>query len=260
MAIQIPEPDYYTLAEVAERWDKSEDVLFRLGVERKLILAWPIAVGLSLYHDSGVRIKSPWEEIEGFENMARLQIWKRGGTGDDRDDIMPHGLALLDNRSIGPRAAISDGMILHPCFDCIDVTLDPIEESSRIGEAANNLPLPGYSYRLRAVAPYHFRACIPIYISELVIPTAEIHRIEHQHEAAEQAADDDILGTKDKEKYQGMIAAMAQIIASKAPGYKHGDKPNAAQIAEAIASTGITERQPATMAKEISKATQLFGK
>ncbi|MBU2856338.1 hypothetical protein HF289_05460 [Acidithiobacillus ferrooxidans] len=209
MAIQLPEPDFYTLAEVTERWRVSEDVLFRLGAERKLILAWPIATGLSLYHDSGARIKSPWEETEGFEILERLHIWKRGGTGDDKNDIMPHGLALLDNRSIGQHAAISDGMILHPCFDRIDMTLNHIEENSRIGEAANNSPLPGYSYRLRAVTPYHFRATVPIYISELVIPTSEIHRIERQHEAAQKAAKEDILGTKEKEKYQAMIAAMA---------------------------------------------------
>lgn len=38
MALQLPEPDFYTLAEVAERWGVSEDVLLRLGVERKIII------------------------------------------------------------------------------------------------------------------------------------------------------------------------------------------------------------------------------
>ena len=36
MAVELPEPDYYTLAEVAERWGISEDVLLRLGAEGKI--------------------------------------------------------------------------------------------------------------------------------------------------------------------------------------------------------------------------------
>lgn len=33
---QLLEPEYYTLAEVAERWERSEDVLLRLGAEGKI--------------------------------------------------------------------------------------------------------------------------------------------------------------------------------------------------------------------------------
>ncbi|EGQ60866.1 hypothetical protein GGI1_03099, partial [Acidithiobacillus sp. GGI-221] len=80
---------------------------------------------------------------------------------------------------------------------------------------------------------YHFRACMQVRTSGLVIPTTEIHRIEHQHEAAEKAADDDVLGTKEKETMQAVIAAMTQFIASTTQKYKHGGHPNVDAIAGA---------------------------
>ena len=97
------------------------------------------------------------------------------------------------------------------------------------------------------------RQPIPIRLDDLIIPTAEIEKIKNRNYAAEKTAAEDVLGTKDKEKLQAMIAAMAQIIASKAPGYKHGENPNAAQIADAIVETGMVDRQAETIAKEIGK-------
>ncbi len=220
MALQLPEPDFYTLAEVAERWGVSEDVLVRMGVEKKIIIG------------------------EGYIPPVNLI---------DLQD-------LLDDKEIL-------ATFLPGSWDVIvDGSLQPIPEGP--------IPKKMYMRRLRSSDLLDTAAYVkamkgkPAIVGldprrnydDLVIPTVEIHRLEHQHKAAERAAADDVLGAKEKEKYQAMIAAMAQIIASKSPGYKHGDKPNAAQIAEAIASTGITERQPATMAKEISKAFQLFGR
>ena len=94
----------------------------------------------------------------------------------------------------------------------------------------------------------------------MIIPTAEIEKIKNRNYATEKAAAEDVLGTRDKEKLQAMIAAMAQIIASKAPTYKNGDKPNAAQIAEAIVKTNLVDRKAGTIAKEISTAWDRFGK
>ena len=101
---------------------------------------------------------------------------------------------------------------------------------------------------------------IPVRLNDLIIPTAEIEKIKNRNYATEKAAAEDVLGTRDKEKLQAMIAAMAQIIASKAPTYKNGDKPNAAQIAEAIVKTNLVDRKAGTIAKEISTAWDRFGK
>ena len=97
------------------------------------------------------------------------------------------------------------------------------------------------------------RRPIPVGLNGLIIPSTEIEKIKSRNYATQEKADDDVLGTKDKDKLQGMIAAMAQIIASKAPAYQNGDKPNAAQIADAIVKTGIVDRKAETIAKEIGK-------
>ena len=161
MALQLPEPDFYTLAEVAERFGVSEDVLRRLALEGK---------------------------IEYFFSLTEADENMDSGWDDKWGDVREY-----------------------------------------------------YSKK-----SFRFHA-------------SEIHRIEHQHEAVEKAAADDVLGTKEKEKLQGIIAAMAQILASKAPGYQHGAKPNATRIADAISQTGLVDRKPETIAKEISTAWERFG-
>ncbi|EGQ63661.1 hypothetical protein GGI1_20818 [Acidithiobacillus sp. GGI-221] len=65
MAVQLPEPDFYTLAEVAKKWEVSEDVLLRLGAEEKLVFAWPVLSGLRIYHDLG-GASVPWRKWSSF--------------------------------------------------------------------------------------------------------------------------------------------------------------------------------------------------
>ena len=156
MALQLPEPDFYTLAEVAERFGVSEDVLRRLALEGK--------------------VKCFFSLTEADENTD-------SGWDDERGDVREY-----------------------------------------------------YSKK-----SFRFHA-------------SEIHRIEHQHEAVEKAAADDVLGTKEKEKLQGIIAAMAQILASKSHAYKNGDNPNAHAIAEAVVETGLVDRAVGTVQKEIGTA------
>ncbi|WP_436395004.1 hypothetical protein ACSDBR_09190 [Acidithiobacillus ferriphilus] len=104
------------------------------------------------------------------------------------------------------------------------------------------------------------RQSIPVRLNDLIIPTAEIEKIRNRNYVAEKATADYVLGTKDKEKTQAIIAAMSQIIATAAPGYKHGDRPNAARIAEKIEETGLVDRKKETIAKEISAAWARFGR
>lgn len=185
MAVQLPEPVFYTLAEVAERWKVSEDRLVRMGLEQQITIG---------------------KRLGGFIN--RLS-----------------------------------------CSEPISMHLLDFFQLSQISQLT----------RLLKDHPQMVRTYTETTYDDLVIPTAEIHRIEHQHEAVEKAAADDVLGTKEKEKLQGIIAAMAQILASKAPGYQHGAKPNATRIADAISQTGLVDRKPETIAKEISTAWERFG-
>ncbi|MBU2761243.1 hypothetical protein [Acidithiobacillus sulfurivorans] len=105
------------------------------------------------------------------------------------------------------------------------------------------------------------RRPIPVRLDGLIIPRAEIEKIKNRNYATkEKPADDDDLNTKTEEKYQAMIAAMVQIIASKFPGYNNGSTPNAAQIAKAINDTKLVDRQPGTIEKTISAAWDKFGK
>ncbi len=267
MAIRL-EPEYYTLAEVLKRWDIPEAILFRLAREGK------IRIGFTPPHPFPLSVFGSWVDDEGVEHEYEVP--------QDELTRFPILIDVTEDNLV----IVERNILLLPCavpnfedpadhfkrdFFPIAMQLWPNETLPWLDVLPNDwylmVPLSvqaEFSKELRTGSDLltamaaETKCRVPV--NRIVIPTSEIHRIEHQHEAAEQATADDVLGTKDKEKFQAMIAAMAQIIASKSPGYKNGDRPNAAQIAKAMAGTGITERRPETMAKEISKALELFGK
>lgn len=66
MTVQLPEPDYYELAEVAKSWDVSESYLMRLAAEGKLELAWPIQGSI------WVSVTSDFDHPETVEEVENL--------------------------------------------------------------------------------------------------------------------------------------------------------------------------------------------
>ena len=261
MAVQLPEPDYYTLAEVAERWEKDIVILLRLAREGKITLGFKTP---SPFFPLGI-CGTYRDEETGAEESVLLDASTVSGSGVFLPDpernflqIAPEKLLLypasIPNHDslkslLGstfnplymapwPPDKLPDGWFFVPYEDeWVKQALGSKDES--LAAFLDRMPFSEGSNAITS--------------GDIIVPTSEIHRMEHQHENAEQAAADDVLGTKDKERLQGMIAAMAQIIASKAPAYKNGDKPNAAQIADAIVNTGMVDREPETIAKEIGK-------
>ena len=219
MAVQLPEPDYYTLAEVAERWGKSEDFLLRLGAEEKLVFAWPVlSSGMTIGNDFAEDgPPSTVEEVERlFPSLRPGQLCVRVIPADEvrdrtlredsladgpsqefidllhqtypvqnwRDEIqiVMGGLAYLCSFCLA--FDVHNGVISHPSFSRVSHFINN-EKGEHYMEIMGGLPpLP---------APYYFCAYCPVHKSELVVPTSEIHRIEHQQEAAEKAAADDVL-------------------------------------------------------------------
>ena len=226
MDIQVPEPEYYTLAEVAERWEVSGDVLLRLGAEKKLIFAWPVLSGFRICHDFLGGCLRTAEEVEQlFPSLRPGQLLFRVNPEAKAIEIVMGGLAYLKSYSLRPFSRLHNGVIFSAGFSRVSHFINNEQGEHYMTMMGELPPLP---------APYHFSACIPVRTSHLVIPTSEIHRIEHQREAAQKAADDDILGTTERETMQAVIAAMAQFIADSAPKYQNGKNPNALQIAKLL--------------------------
>lgn len=97
-------------------------------------------------------------------------------------------------------------------------------------------------------------------LSDLVIPGTELLRIERKHEEVKNNPSGDQLGTKDREKLESMIAAMAILISQKGHRYSHGQAPNAATIAEEIVALNIVDREKGTIEKTISSALRKYSK
>lgn len=291
MAIQLPEPDYYTLGELAEKWRVSQDYLLRIANEGKIKLAikLPIYIGIELQHADlpspttredferlfpGYSGKFRCKTITGKKQIEKhLERYLQQFPGDDglsffdsyealEDHLFEHEwwpIFLIHASGYG---FISPPFLLDPAID--KNTINSVYFSSVThfisGESGLNYGTP-FPFPAISESDWVFTSEIKqVAITEFLVPLEEVRRIEHQHEATKQAADDDVLGTKDKDKLQSMIAAMAQIIANKAPAYKNGDKVNATQIAKAIYATGLVDRAPETLAREISNALKQHGK
>ncbi|WP_215860214.1 hypothetical protein [Acidithiobacillus ferriphilus] len=168
MAVELPEPDYYTLAEVAERWGISEDVLLRLGAEGTIKYCYysdsPIRAQLQFFPSPDHPFRFPLfhilqEEAEAFGWTSTTALIK--------------GLFNLSSYKLKRITYYNETHELGGIrfYGKIDAFIQPD------GPRVDSLPLGTH-----LVAGQHL-----IHKSDLVIPTAEIHRIEHQQEKADQA-------------------------------------------------------------------------
>jgi len=168
MPLQLPEPAYYTLAEVAERWGASEDILLRLGAEDKIKYGYysdhPIHAQLMFVPSTDRPFRFPLFHI--LQEEAEALCWAS-------PTAIIRGLFYLDRykikRIIYDNETQALGIIRF--YSEIDAFIEPD------GPRVDSLP-PG----THLVANHH-----PIHKSDLVIPTAEIHRIERKQEKADQA-------------------------------------------------------------------------
>ena len=264
MAVQLPEPDYYTLAEVLKRLGISEVILFRLAREGKIRIGFdppyplPLSVFGSWVDDGGVEHD---EEIPP-ELLARETLYTLEHTEKNlviverkillhpsavpnfedpadlfKRDFFPRYMELWPNETIPWLKGLPNDWYLM-------VPLSVQAEFSRELRTCGDL-LTAFAAERKCRIP----------VNRIVIPTSEIHRLEHQHEAAEKAAAADALGTKEKETMQAIIAAFTHLQAESAPQYRNGEKPNASQIAEKLAPL-MPGRTPQTIRKVISEATK----
>jgi hypothetical protein len=280
MMVMLPEPDYYTLAEVAKRWDVTEDYLLRVGNEGKIKLAYklPLLTTVSLY-DPGRPSPVTRKEFERlFPNSVDLFDCVVVPGKKFMLDILNNRWEERFKRKISPMRCFDrtkNGLVeyLQELEWPPDVSIkvfgygvlasqfleSPNKQSNAIDQPLFDSVTHFMSNSLRGCGPLPFPP-IPdgwilvsdikkIPFSELLISSEEVHRFEHQREAAA----DDALGTKERETMQAVIAALAQLVARSAPHFKHGDKPNASQIAEQIAPL-IPNREARTIRKCISDA------
>jgi hypothetical protein len=168
MAVQLPEPDYYTLAEVAERWEVSEDVLLRLGAENK------IKYGYYTEHFIEAQLRFTPSPDRSFRHPL-FHILQEEAEAFGWASPMASVRGLFSLSSYAIKRIIYDDKPQHlgPIifYGEISVIIKPD------GPRVDSLP-PG----THLVANQH-----PIHKSDLVIPTAEIHRIERKQQKTDQA-------------------------------------------------------------------------
>lgn len=245
MSIQLPEPEYYTLAEVAKRWEVSEDVLLRLGAENRVLMGYPL-----LYEIAYVVRPTQREDRIGFEGLSPEMLRAIGIEPDDIEGA-DKGYDNIVRFSVGGVAACNweIGIAIANRRDSFRLNFITGFTLCRASDSATT-PAPTLPYA------HHYALCrevLTVSFTDLVIPTTEIHRIEHQRETAEKAAANDVLGTKEKETMQAVIAAMTQLIASTTQKYKHGDRPNVDAIAGAL-EEAIPDRTKRGVSETINKA------
>ncbi|MBN6741264.1 hypothetical protein JKG47_12100 [Acidithiobacillus sp. MC6.1] len=246
MAVQLPEPDYYTLEEVAQRWGMNQDQLLRLGMEEKINIAFEVRNAMSLLSlNSGA-------DSHLLVEVAQLLGLPDGSPPESEcvTSVRFDGIAHLH-----PSALRGLLLLKGPSIHAVDVLLTGVSlyDPKRASQSKKLIKIPRQLTLL-------LLNDAPLSKDKLIILTDEITRIERQHEVASQAHAEEALNTKEKEKLQAIIAAMAQIVAERAPAYKRGDAPNASQIADLICQTGLVDRKQETIAKEISNAWKIAGR
>jgi hypothetical protein len=231
MAVNVPEPDYYELAELAKRWDVSRSYLLRLGVEGKLELAWPIPYSIymtvasdelddpvtveemeRLFPDLSpeqlqIRVACRAREgLEGYESLAlhnsyadiMHKLWTIRNW--DKIEISVSGLAIMATQSLEHWDQDSGAFdrtvftrVSHFTGSENTVYEPPIGRSFWRYEIRESITAKG-----GALPPlpegYYFEGSTPVTLDELVVPTNEVHRIEGLRKEAEKAATADVLG------------------------------------------------------------------
>ncbi|MDA8181162.1 MAG: hypothetical protein M0Z26_02285 [Acidithiobacillus sp.] len=290
MVVQLPEPDYYELAEVAKRWDVSESYLMRLGAEGKLELAWPIqgSMWVSVTSDSDhpetveeleslfpslppdylcFRIaRKAKNGLEGHESLALAnsharvthELWRK--TKWHKIEISVSGLAIMSRQSLENLDKDSGGL---GSTGFTRVSHFTGTENTMFDPPIKRLP---WRYEIResrtsrgGLLPqlpdgYYFEGEPLVTVDELVVLTSEVQRIEGRHKEAEKVVASDVLSTKPKETMQAIIAALAEALAEqRGPRLRNGKNINATAIAEGIADM-IPDRKLDTIRKVISTA------
>ena len=229
MAVQLPEPEYYELAEVAKRWDVSRSYLLRLGAEGSLELAWPIPYSIYVSVTSESDHPETVEEVErlfpslppgylyfrvtrkakkgleGYESLALRnsrarvmgELWRKQRWL--KIEISVSGLAFLSKQSIGYYANKTGDIYRTEFTRCSyytgsentvyeqPIVKGPWRYEIRESKTTQGGPLPPLP------AGYYFEGTSLVTVDDLVVPTAEVQRIERQHKEAEKAATADIL-------------------------------------------------------------------
>ena len=275
--VMLPEPDYYTLAEVAKRWDVTEYYLLRVGNEGKIKLAYklPILTTVTLYdpdRPSPITRKEferlfpdcvhlfdcivvPGQKLllehfnQGWEERFKAKITPARYFEKKEDFLEEYLLEEEWPPSISIRV-FGYGLLASQFME------PPNKQGSAIDQPLFDSVTHFMSNSLGGCEPLPFPP-IPdgwilesgikkIPFSELLISSEEVHRIEHH-------AADDVLGTKERETMLAIIAAFAQLVAKNSPQLTRGDKPNASQLAERIAPL-IPNREASTIRRYITEA------
>lgn len=258
MALQLPEPDYYTIEEVAQRWGVSADYLLRLGGEGKIDLGVRInnpfyPLGVLIIKGSGARLATRDELVNAGELWAR-EKWP--GPVPDRLIIHPSGVPKSgppSNRFCPNYMApwlgrsLPDGWVYVPYNE--ERVKAVFAQSKNIGESAMELVATNNMYSLRFPDSPTL-----LYVRDIIVPIEEIHRIENRHDEAQKAAAEDVLGTKERETVHAIIAAMAEVLAEKGGlSCYRGESVNATAIARKIAPM-ISDRKEDTIRRIIADA------
>ena len=229
MAMKLPEPDYYELAEVAKRWDVSKSYLLRLGAEGKLELACPIQGSMWVSITSDFDHPETVEEVENIfpslppdhlffrisrkakkglegQEMRALEnchtrvmhdIWRKKQW--DKIEISVSGMAILSTQSLETWDKESRGLdytglarVSH-FTGTENTTSDPPDKRSLwMYEIRESITSQGGPLP-QLPEGYYFEGEPLITVDELVVLTSEVRRIESQHKEAEKAAMTDVL-------------------------------------------------------------------
>ena len=229
MAMKLPEPEYYELAELVKRWNVSESYLLRLGAEGKLRFLWPIPDNLWVWVTSDsdhpdtvenvenlfpslpqghlcIRVaRKAKKGLEGHEislfehSRPRVvhEIWRK--IKADKIEISVSGMAVLSQNSLQGWDKEIRGLD-DSVFESISHFTGA---ENRIFELPDEQSLWMYEVRdsttshggLLPPLPegYYFETASLITVDELVVLNSEVRRIENQHEEAEKAVINDVL-------------------------------------------------------------------
>jgi hypothetical protein len=229
MAMKLPEPEYYELAEVAKRWDVSDSYLMRLGAEGKLELAWPIRgiTWVSVTSDSDrpdtveevenlfpslppshlcFRIaRKAKKGLEGQEILALKNcnacvmhdVWRKRKR--EKIEISVSGMAILSAKSLETwdkeiRGLCYTGFARVSHFSGTETTtFDPPDKRSWwMYEIRESITSQGGPLP-QLPEGYYFKSESLITVDELVVLSSEVRRIESQHKEAEKVAMTDVL-------------------------------------------------------------------
>lgn len=180
MALQLPERISYTLEEVAQRWDTTKDNLIKLAAEGKLTLG----VGM---HMELLSIVKPTEK-PGFVGWDTLTLDEIGKIGFD-----PIWLNATEGGN-GGAWFMGTGYVKISTYDIINslskqmekMSANLFESVSHVCAGPDGMPFPAPilpdPYRILIIQS-RFSAVSP----PVVVPTTEIHRIEHKQDKADQA-------------------------------------------------------------------------